>query len=106
MTDTVTITKHDLTSSATNTPITLTYVTVAIGVKARIEPLSGARAMTLMGRFPNASHRMFIRSSVDVKPGYRVLDDRGRTFEVESQNEYEGFSSHHREAILAEKAVS
>lgn len=99
MRDVITIKQHVLQAGAA---ITYDYQNVATGVPANIQPVGGSRSQTIMGRFPNASHTMYMRTTPDIQANYRVVDQRGKTYEVAHVNNY---FDHHLEIILEEKSV-
>lgn len=96
--DRVTIQKHDLSPGFR---IGLVYTNLNTNVPARIEPSSSTRSSTFMGKFPNATHRMFLRASYTVQAGYRIVKG-SVTYEVEGVNNY---FDHHLEVVLQEKKV-
>ncbi|MFH1230003.1 MAG: hypothetical protein V1709_00760 [Planctomycetota bacterium] len=100
LTDTVTV-KKPTHSVDVNNQIVESETSVT-GVKARIEPLTGGRDRTVLGKFPSATHKMFCEVGVDIDAGYQVLDANSITYEV---NYVAKYFSHHKEVILEQKEI-
>jgi len=100
LTDTVTVKKPVHTVDVNNQIVE--SETSVTGIKARIEPLSGGRDRTVMGKFPSATHKMFCESGVDIDAGYQVVDVNNITYDVNHSANYFG---HHKEVILEQKEV-
>jgi len=84
-------------ATGTKQPI-VTETVQATGVRVRIEPLSGGVRETVMGRLPEATHRLFTNSQ-DVKVN-DVLQLGVQKFVVREVGDFFG---HHLEAILEQK---
>lgn len=84
-------------AAGTKQPI-VTETTQATGVRVRIEPLSGSVRETVMGRLPEATHRLFTNSQ-DLKV-HDVIQHGSQRYLV---REVGNFFDHHLEAILEQK---
>ena len=83
----------------TKQPI-VTETSQATGIRARLEPLSGRIAQTVLGRIPSATHRLFT-SRQDVRANDLITDEAsGQKYIV---HEVSNFFGHHIEAILEAK---
>lgn len=83
----------------TKQPI-VTETSQATGVRARIEPLSGRLAQTVLGRLPSATHRLFTNSLI-LKQNDLVKDEANNQKYI--VHEVSNFFDHHVEAILEAK---
>jgi len=84
-------------AAGTKQPI-VTETAQATGVEARIEPLSGGLRETVLGRLPEATHRLFTNHQ-DVK----VNDVIQRGTQKYLVREVGDFFNHHVEAVLEQK---
>lgn len=84
-------------ATGTRQPI-VTETVQATGVRVRIEPLSGSVRETVLGRLPEATHRLFTNRQ-DIK----VNDVIQRGTQKYLVREAGDFFDHHLEAILEQK---
>lgn len=97
---TVTVNKPAQTVNASSQIVDASTSTT--GVKARIEPLTGGRDRTALGKFPSATHKMFCENGADIDAGDEIVDENDVTYEVNYVADYFG---HHKEAILERKDI-
>ena len=78
----------------------ITESTVATGVRCRIEPLTGRLADSILGRIPEATHRLFANTT-DLIQGDLLTDEASVNYAVREMNAMPGpAKSHHLEGIL------
>lgn len=80
--------------------MTVTYTSLYTGIKCRIEPSSASVGKSVIGRFPNATHRIFCDSSIIIKEGYKVIDENNIEYIVVGVESFSNFSKHHTECML------
>lgn len=105
MTHTVTIKRRTRAFVSGTKQPTVSEANVTTGLKVRIEPMTGQAAQTILGRIPEATHRLFTNSA-DLKQGDLVVDEAagGRTYVVREMNAMPAFAkNHHLEAVLEVK---
>ena len=83
----------------TKQPI-VTESTIGTGIRARFEPLSGSARETVLGRIPEATHKLFLNVA-NLKQDDIVEDEA--TLQQFTVREVGDFFGHHMEAILEEK---
>jgi len=86
-------------ATGTKQPI-VTETSQATGVRVRLEPLSGDLRETVLGRLPEATHRLFTNHK-DLKQNDIVKDESNNQKYV--VREVSNFFDHHLEAILQRK---